>query len=109
MPFSNEARVRMRAGVCSLHTMSTMRRPDSAAMRAWPASTAGIEAAPGSVMPIASAMPIMVAAVPMVMHVPWLRAMPPSTPSHSVLPMRPARRSSQNFQPSEPEPSTWPL
>ena len=65
--------------------------------------------APGSVMPMASAMPIMVAAVPMVMHVPWLRAMPPSTPSHSVLPMRPARRSSQNFQPSEPEPSTWPL
>jgi hypothetical protein len=35
-----------------------------------PASAAGIEDAPGSVMPMASAIEVMVEAVPMVMHVP---------------------------------------
>ena len=39
-------------------------------MRMWPASAAGIEDAPGSVMPIDSAIAVMVDAVPMVMQVP---------------------------------------
>ncbi len=106
--FSNEARLRIRAGVRSSQTMSTMRRPHSADIRAWPMSAAGIDEAPGSDMPIASAIAVMVLAVPMVMQVPWLRAMPPSTPIHSVFVSLPARRSSQYFQASEPEPSTLP-
>jgi len=39
-------------------------------MRAWPESAAGIEDAPGSIMPSASAAAAMVDAVPIVMHVP---------------------------------------
>jgi hypothetical protein len=50
--------------------MSTMRRPVSEAMRMWLASAAGIDEAPGSVMPSVSAIAIMVAAVPIVMQVP---------------------------------------
>ena len=57
-------------GVRSSHTISTMRRPVSALMRMWLASAAGIDEAPGRVMPSVSAMAIMVAAVPMVMQVP---------------------------------------
>ena len=109
MPFSKLARLSMRAGVRSSHTMSTMRRPQAAAMRGWLASGAGMLEAPGSANPRASVMPIMVAAVPIVMQVPWLRAMPASTSSHCVSVILPARRSSQYFQPSEPEPSTWPF
>ena len=85
-----------------------MRRPQSVDMRWWPLSTAGIEEAPGSVKPSASAIDIMVAAVPIVMQVPWERAMPPWTPSHSSSVTLPARRSSQYFQASEPEPRTRP-
>ena len=77
-------------------------------MRMWLASAAGIELAPGKVMPIASAMPIMVAAVPIVMQVPWLRAMPPSISFHASSLRRPARRSSQYLKASDPEPSVWP-
>ena len=62
--------LRIFAGVSSSHTMSTMRRPHSDAMRMWLASAAGIEEAPGSDMPSVSAIAIMVAAVPMVMQVP---------------------------------------
>ena len=109
MAFSNEARVSILAGVRSSHTMSTARRPHSAAMRMWFESTAGMDDAPGSVKPQASAMPVMVLAVPMVMQWPWLRAMPPSTSSHCVGVILPARRSSQYFQVSEPDPSTWPF
>jgi hypothetical protein len=53
-------------------------------------------------------MPIMVAAVPMVMQVPWLRAMPASISCQAWSDRRPARRSSQYLKASEPEPSTWP-
>ena len=60
-------------------------------------------------MPIASAMLIMVAAVPIVMQVPNERAMPFSISDQSSSLMRPARFSSQYFQTSEPEPSCWPL
>ena len=68
--FSNALRVWILLGVRSSHTISTMRRPHSEAMRMWPASAAGIEDAPGSVMPIDSAIAVMVEAVPMVMQVP---------------------------------------
>ena len=86
-----------------------MRRPHAADMRGWLASGAGMLDAPGNASPMASAMPIMVAAVPIVMQVPWLRAMPASTSSHSVWLSLPARRSSQNFHASEPDPSTCPF
>ena len=76
MAFSNAAGVRILAGVRSSHTMSTMRRPACAHMRGWAASAAGSDEAPGSVRPSASAIAIMVAAVPMVMQVPNERAMP---------------------------------
>ena len=62
--------VRILEGLRSSHTMSTIRRPLSAAMRMWLASAAGIDEAPGRVMPSVSAIDIMVAAVPMVMQVP---------------------------------------
>ncbi len=39
-------------------------------MRIWLASAAGMDEAPGSVMPSMSARPVMVEAVPMVMHTP---------------------------------------
>ena len=102
------ASVMMRSGVRSSHTMWTMRRPQAADIRWWPLSTAGIEEAPGRVRPMASAMAVMVEAVPMVMQVPAERAMPPCTPSHSSSEMLPARRSSQYFQASEPEPRILP-
>ena len=70
MAFRNASRVRICVGVRSSHTMSTMRRPHLGAMRMWLASAAGIDEAPGSVMPIASAIAVMVVAVPMVMQVP---------------------------------------
>ncbi len=88
--------------------MSTMRRPACVHMRGWPASAAGMEEAPGSVMPMASAIAIMVAAVPMVMQVPNERAMPLSMSVQAASVMRPARFSSQYFHTSEPEPSAWP-
>ena len=109
MAFSKLWRVRMSEGFWSSHTMSTMRRPQAADMRGWLASGAGMLDAPGKVMPMASAMPIMVAAVPMTMQVPWLRAMPPSTSSHCVCVMLPARRSSQYLNASEPEPRVLPF
>ena len=50
--------------------MSTQLLPPSAALRMCAESAAGIDDAPGSHIPIASAMPVIVAAVPIVMHVP---------------------------------------
>ena len=50
----------------------------------------------------------MVAAVPMVMQVPWLRAMPASISRQASSLKRPARRSSQYLKASLPEPSTCP-
>ncbi len=105
---SKAAGVRMRCGVRSSHTMSTMRRPAAAHMRGCAESAAGIDEAPGSVMPSASAIAIMVAAVPITMQVPKERAMPPSISCHCSSLMRPARFSSQYFQASEPEPSSCP-
>ena len=73
---SNASRVRIVAGVLSCQTMSTMRLPESTAIRQWAESTAGIDAAPGSVMPSASAALVIVEAVPIVMQWPGERAMP---------------------------------
>ena len=65
--------------------MSTMRRPAAAHMRGWLASAAGIDEAPGSARPSASAIAIMVAAVPITMQVPNERAMPPSISFQSLV------------------------
>ncbi len=70
MAFSKAFRLWIFCGVRSSHTISTMRRPHSELMRMWPASAAGIDDAPGKVMPIDSAIAVMVEAVPMVMQVP---------------------------------------
>ena len=104
MALSKAAGVRMRSRVSASHTISTMRRPAAAHMRGWLESAAGIEDAPGSVRPSASAIAIMVAAVPMTMQVPNERAMPLSISFHCASVMRPARFSVQYFQTSEPEP-----
>ena len=85
--------------------MSTMRRPVSVAMRAWRESAAGIDAAPGSVKPSASAAEVMVDAVPIVMQWPGERAMPSSISRHCSSVRLPARFSAQYFQTSEPLPS----
>ena len=105
---SKEAGERIRAGVRSSHTISTMRRPAAAHIRGWFESTAGIEDAPGSARPSASAIAIMVAAVPITMQVPKEREMPLSISAQSSSVMRTARLSSQYFHASEPEPSVVP-
>lgn len=93
--------------------MSTTRSPLAAAIRWCAVSTAGIEAAPGSVMPSTSAALVMVEAVPMVMQVPGERASPRSSSDIFSSPMRPARLSSQYFHMSVPLPRIslrqWPL
>ena len=77
-------------------------------MAAWRESGAGMEAAPGSVRPSASAALVMVEAVPMVMQWPGERAMPCSISCQSFSVMLPARSSAQYFHESEPEPSVAP-
>ena len=69
------AAVTMSRGFRSSQTMSTMRRPESLAIRAWRESAAGIDAAPGSVKPSASVAEVIVDAVPIVMQWPGERAM----------------------------------
>src|SRR5690554_8174363 len=108
MALSNEAGERMSEGFRSSQTISTMRRPAAAAIRGWLESAAGMDDAPGSVMPIASAMDIIVAAVPIVMQVPNQRAMPLSISAHSASEILPARFSFQYFHVSEPEPNVCP-
>ena len=70
MALRKAERVWIFAGVRSSHTMSTMRRPAAAAMRMWLTSAAGMDDVPGSVMPMTSAIAVMVDAVPMVMQWP---------------------------------------
>ena len=70
MAFWNAARVWIRLGFKSSCTMATIRRPLSLASRICPASAASTELPPGSTMPTASAIAVMVLAVPIVMHVP---------------------------------------
>ncbi len=77
-------------------------------MRGWFESAAGMEEAPGRVMPRASVAAVMVEAVPIVMQCPGERAMPSSISPHARSSMRPARFSSQYFHTSLPLPRVWP-
>ena len=86
-----------------------MRRPVWVASRAWFASGAGIDAPPGRTNPRASAIEVMVLAVPMVMQCPKERAIPSSTSVQSACVILPSRRSSQYFQESDPLPSGLPF
>ena len=79
-----------------------MRLPVSVAICAWRESAAGIDAAPGSVKPSASAALVIVEAVPIVMQWPGERAMPSSISLQSCSVMLPARSSAQYFQASLP-------
>ena len=106
--FSTDLRVMKWRGFKSSHTISTMRRPHIEAIRGCAESPAGMEAAPGSVRPRASAMVVMVEAVPIVMHVPAERAIPASMSFHCCSLILPASFSAQYFQTSEPEPRMLP-
>nr|WP_298326025.1 hypothetical protein [Haloactinopolyspora sp.] len=106
--FPNAARVMTALGRRSSSTMPTMRRPASCATSNRRMSTAGQVAEPGSCMPSASATQAMVEAVPMVMQCPLDRAMHPSASKTSSCVIRPALRSSSNFQTCVPEPTSWP-
>jgi hypothetical protein len=107
--FSNASVVMIFRGVRSSHTMSTMRRPQSVAMRECAESAAGIEDAPGSVSPSASTAAAIVDAVPIVMHVPNDLAIPSSISRQLHSSSVPARRSAQYFHTSLPDPRNWPL
>src|SRR6185436_13521408 len=72
---SYDAAVRRSEGFRSSQTISTMRLPVLVAICAWRESGAGIDAAPASVMPSASAALVIVDAVPIVMQWPGERAM----------------------------------
>ncbi|TMJ80793.1 MAG: hypothetical protein E6G79_17630 [Alphaproteobacteria bacterium] len=75
----------------SSHTMATARRPASLARRRCNASTAANEDAIGKVKPSASAIAVIVDAVPMVLHVPTVLALPASISDHSrpeIFPVR---------------------
>ncbi len=106
--FSKASVVRISRGVRSSKTISTILRPAAAAIREWAESAAGIDEAPGSVMPRASAAAAMVEAVPIVMQVPKERAMPSSISRHAHSSSAPARRSAQYFHTSLPLPRVWP-
>ena len=77
--------------------MATARSPQSAAIRGCAESVAGIDDAPGSVNPSASAIDVIVDAVPIVLQVPGLRVIRPSSSIQSCAVMRPSRSSSQYF------------
>ena len=105
MAFSNASRVRIRDGVRSSRTISTIRLPLASASWYRRESTAGMAAPPGIIMPRASAIDAMVEAVPITVQCPALRDMQPSTSAHCSSPIRPARRSSKSLRPSVPDPS----
>src|SRR5438876_11197820 len=100
----NDASVRRSDGFRSSHAISTMRRPVAEAMTACGESAAGIDAAPGSVNPSASAALVIVDAVPIVMQWPGDRALPWSISPQSCSVLLPARSSAQYFRASEREP-----
>jgi hypothetical protein len=106
--FSNASVVRMSRGLRSSQTISTHRRPAAVAMRGCAESAAGIEDAPGSISPRASTADVIVDAVPMVMQVPYDRAIPSSISRNAHSSRLPARRSVQYFQTSLPDPRIWP-
>src|SRR5262249_45049459 len=96
--FSKERSVRMSRGFKSSQTISTIRLPQFVAIREWFESTAGIEDAPGSVRPRASAMAVIVDAVSMGIQCPADRAIPSSSSLHSQSLIFPAHFSAQYFQ-----------
>src|SRR4051812_38244571 len=106
--FSKASVVRISRGVRFSQTISTIRRPLALAILAWDESGAGIEDAPGSVSPSASTAAAIVDAVPIVMHVPYDRAMPSSISRQEHSSRVPARRSAQYFHTSLPDPRIWP-
>src|SRR5262245_48887607 len=95
--FSNAGVVRILRGVRSSHTISTARRPLAVAIRACAESAAGIDDAPGSMSPSASTAAVIVDAVPIVMQVPYDRAIPSSISRQLHSSRVPARRSDQYF------------
>ena len=102
--FSKASRVRIREMPISSRTISTMRRPVSWAKVLRRASTAGMAALPGKLMPSASTMLAMVEAVPMVMQWPFDRAMQLSASKNSSVFISPARTCSVICQMPVPEP-----
>ena len=103
--FRNDSRLSNRDGFRSVHTISTIRRPNWAAIRACAECTAGNVAPPDGIRPRASTTAAIVEAVPMVMHVPGERAIPSSISHQASHPSLPAHRSAQYFHTSLPLPS----
>ena len=89
--FSKASRVRMREMRMSSSTIWTMRRPVIWAKVLRRASTAGIAALPGRLIPNASTMLAMVEAVPIVMQCPLERCIQLSASKYSVNCIWPAR------------------
>ena len=85
----------MRSGVSPSPARATARAPVSRAMRKRSASTAGIAAPPGSIMPRASVTQAMVLAVPITMQVPAEGMSRPPISSISASSIRPPRCSLQ--------------
>src|SRR3569832_2955096 len=72
---SKAAGVRIFDGVKSSHTMSTIRRPETVAMREWFESGAGIEEKPGSVRPRVLVFVFFVVVVPFSLLVSFVRVL----------------------------------
>ena len=98
----------MRCGVRSSLIIATMRVPQSAAMRGCAESIAGMLVLPGRAMPSASAIAVIVLAVPIVLQVPGLRVIRDSSRTHSSGAILPAWYSSQNIRVCVPAPTGWP-
>ncbi len=94
-PLWNAAGARKRDGLKSSQTIATARAPQSAAIRMWAESAAGIDDAPGSVKPSASTIDVIVEAVPMALQMPNERVIRLSRSIQSSAPIAPARSSSQ--------------
>ena len=104
----NDARVMTEEMVRPCCTSSTASRPDSCAPSSSRLSGAGVPASPGIVMPSASAMMLMLDAVPMVLQWPRLRIIDDSDRRNSSADRVPARTSSLRRQTSVPQPRACP-
>ena len=107
--FSNASRVRIFDSFRSSRTMSTMRMPDRCASTRRRASTAGMAALCGRLVPSASAMQAIVDAVPIVLQVPAERDIPASAARNSLSFSVPALTCSDNCHTAVPEPMSLPL
>ena len=106
--FSNDCRVRIFAMPRSSWTICTMRRPVICASVLRRASTAGMAALPGKLIPSASTILAIVEAVPMVMQWPFERCMQLSAAKKSSSVISPARSCSDICQRPVPEPTSCP-